>query len=63
MGEQFSMTRSRSSRRTFLKSSTLAAAATALRHAPLLAQASTQADARLEIIPSEQIGTTSPATI
>ena len=54
------MTRSRSSRRTFLKSSTLAAAATALRHAPLLAQASTQADAHIEILPSEPIGTISP---
>jgi len=54
------MTRSRSSRRSFLKSSTLAAAATALRHAPLLAQAATQADARIEVLPSEPIGTISP---
>jgi alpha-N-arabinofuranosidase len=54
------MTRAHSSRRSFLKSSTLAAAATALRHAPLLAQATTQADARIEVLPSETIGTISP---
>jgi alpha-N-arabinofuranosidase len=60
MGEQFYMTRASSSRRSFLKSSTLAAAATALRHAPLLAQAATHADARIEVLPSETIGTISP---
>jgi alpha-N-arabinofuranosidase len=54
------MTRADRSRRSFLKSSTLAAAASALRHAPLLAQAATEVDAHIDIFPSEPIGTISP---
>ena len=50
---------SASSRRAFLKASTLAASAVALRGSHLLAQA-TQADAHIEIIPSEAIATISP---
>src|SRR5438445_13046299 len=46
-------------RRSFLKASTLAASAVALRGSKLLAQ-STQADARIDILPGESIGTISP---
>ncbi len=46
-------------RRSFLKASTLAASAVALRGSNLLAQA-TQADARIDILPGEPIGTISP---
>ncbi len=47
------------SRRSFLKTSTLAASALSLRGSKLLAQ-STQADARIDILPAETIGTISP---
>jgi alpha-N-arabinofuranosidase len=47
------------SRRAFLKTSSLAASAIALRTTPLLAQA-THADARIEILPAEPIATISP---
>jgi alpha-L-arabinofuranosidase len=47
------------SRRHFLKTSAIAASASALRTRPLLAQ-STQADARIEILPAEPIATISP---
>jgi alpha-L-arabinofuranosidase len=47
-------------RRSFLKSSTLAVAAATLRRAPLAAQAVAQTGARIEIIPSEPIGTIAP---
>jgi alpha-N-arabinofuranosidase len=47
------------SRRAFLKTSTLAASALALRTTPLLSQSS-QVDAHIEIMPSEPIGTISP---
>jgi alpha-L-arabinofuranosidase len=47
------------SRRTFLKASTLAASGAALRGSKLLAQTA-QADARIDIIPAEPIGTISP---
>ena len=46
-------------RRNFLKSSTLAASATALRGSRLLGQ-STQADAHIDILPAEPIATISP---
>src|SRR6266487_1439829 len=46
-------------RRSFLKASTLATSAVALRGSNLLAQ-STQADARIDILPAEPIGTISP---
>ena len=46
-------------RRSFLKASTLAASAVALRGSTLLAQ-SAQADARIDILPAEPIGTISP---
>jgi len=49
----------RASRRSFLKTSTLAAAASALRGFSL-ARAATQADAHIEILPSEPIGTIAP---
>jgi alpha-L-arabinofuranosidase len=48
----------KSSRRSFLKSSTLAASALALRGSSLIAQAHT--DARIDIMPAETIGTISP---
>lgn len=48
------------SRRAFLKSSSLAASAVALSRSSLLAQAVTHADASIEIIPAEPIGTISP---
>ncbi|WP_255550989.1 alpha-L-arabinofuranosidase C-terminal domain-containing protein [Granulicella sp. dw_53] len=48
-----------SSRRSFLKTSTLAASALALRTNPILAQA-THADAHIEILPAEPIATISP---
>ncbi|WP_035347345.1 alpha-N-arabinofuranosidase [Edaphobacter aggregans] len=54
------MPRARSSRRSFLKSSTLAAASLALRGSHALAQAATQADAHIEVIPAEPIGTIAP---
>jgi alpha-N-arabinofuranosidase len=47
------------SRRCFLKTTSLAASALALRSKPLMAQ-STQADARIDILPAEPIGTISP---
>jgi alpha-L-arabinofuranosidase len=47
------------SRRSFLKTSTLAATALSLRGGRVLAQA-TQADARIDILPAEPIGTISP---
>ncbi|WP_174243127.1 alpha-N-arabinofuranosidase [Granulicella sp. L60] len=53
------MSPSSSSRRSFLKASTLAASSIALRGSTLLAQA-TQADARIDILPAEPIGTISP---
>src|ERR1700733_13126031 len=46
-------------RRSFLKSSTLAASAVALRGSRLLAQTA-QAEARIDILPGETIGTISP---
>ncbi len=46
-------------RRSFLKASTLAASCVALRSSHLVAQA-TQADARIDILPAEPIGTISP---
>lgn len=54
------MTRNISSRRRFLKSSSLAAAAVALRGSNVLAQSSSQVDARIDINPGEAIGTISP---
>ncbi len=48
------------SRRTFLKASTLAASALALRHSTLLAQSGPHTDASIEILPAETIGTISP---
>jgi alpha-N-arabinofuranosidase len=53
------MSKNPSSRRSFLKASTLAASAVALRGSTLLAQ-SAQADARIDILPSEPIATISP---
>jgi alpha-L-arabinofuranosidase len=53
------MTPRSTTRRSFLKASTLAASAVALRGTNLLAQ-STQADARIDILPGEAIGTISP---
>jgi alpha-N-arabinofuranosidase len=47
------------SRRSFLKTTGLAAAALSLRRAPLLSQ-SAQVDAHIEILPAEAIGTISP---
>ena len=47
------------SRRSFLKASTLAASAIALRGSSLLAQTS-QTDARIDILPGEAMGTISP---
>ena len=47
------------SRRSFLRSSSLAAAAVSLRGSSLLAQA-TQADAYIDVMPGEPIGTISP---
>ena len=52
------MTRDQS-RRTFLKTTSLAAAAVALRGASSVAQ-STQVDAHIELLPAEPIGTISP---
>jgi alpha-L-arabinofuranosidase len=46
-------------RRAFLKTTTLAASALALRTSPLLSQ-SAQVDAHIEILPAEPIGTISP---
>jgi alpha-N-arabinofuranosidase len=54
------MTRTSSSRRRFLKSSSLAAAAVALRGSSLLAQSSAQVDAHIDINPAETIATISP---
>ncbi|QHS52704.1 alpha-N-arabinofuranosidase [Edaphobacter sp. 12200R-103] len=54
------MTRTSSSRRRFLKSSSLAAAAVALRGSSLLAQSSAQVDAHIDIDPGETIATISP---
>ena len=53
------MSSSTTSRRSFLKTSTLAASAMSLRGSKLLAQTA-QADARIDILPSEPIGTISP---
>jgi alpha-L-arabinofuranosidase len=50
----------RNTRRAFLKSSSLAAAAVSLRGSSLLAQSSAMTDARIDISPSEPIGTISP---
>ncbi len=52
-------TKPRPTRRSFLKTSTLAASALALRVNPLLSQ-STQVDAHIEILPAEPIATISP---
>jgi alpha-N-arabinofuranosidase len=49
-----------SSRRRFLKAGTLAATGLALRNSSLLAAASTEADAHIEILPNEAIGTIAP---
>jgi len=49
-----------SSRRAFLKAGTLAAAAVALRNSGGIVQAATQADAHIEIMPNEVIGTIAP---
>jgi alpha-N-arabinofuranosidase len=54
------MTAIHSSRRRFLKSSSLAAAAVALRGSRLLAQSSAQVDAHIDINPAETIATISP---
>ncbi|RZU41723.1 alpha-N-arabinofuranosidase [Edaphobacter modestus] len=54
------MTRNASSRRGFLKSSSLAAAAVALRGSSLYSQASGQVDAHIDINPAEPIATISP---
>jgi len=54
------MSRTGSSRRRFLKSSSLAAAAVALRGSSLLAQSSAQVDAHIDINPAETIATISP---
>ena len=53
------MSQNPTSRRSFLKASTLTASALALRGPALLAQ-SAQADAHIEILPGEAIGTISP---
>lgn len=53
------MAQNRSSRRAFLKASSLAAAAAALRGSSSFAQA-TLADARIEVLPAEPIGTIAP---
>jgi alpha-N-arabinofuranosidase len=53
------MPRNSPTRRSFLKASTLAASTLALRGPRILAQ-STQADAHIEILPNEPIGTISP---
>ena len=53
------MTRTASSRRSFLKSSSIAATALALRGSHVFAQ-SAQVDAHIDISPSEPIGTISP---
>jgi alpha-L-arabinofuranosidase len=58
-GERLPMSLNSTTRRTFLKTSTLAASAVALRGTNLLAQAH-QADARIDILPAEPIGTISP---
>ena len=50
----------KSSRRAFLKTSTLAASAIALRGSTLLAQSGSHTDATIDIFPSEPIGTISP---
>jgi alpha-N-arabinofuranosidase len=49
-----------SSRRSFLKSSTLAAAAVALRGSHAFSQSTAQTDARIEVVPSDAIGTIAP---
>ena len=54
------MTQTSSSRRAFLRSSSLAAAALALRGPHTLAQSATQADGNIQIFPSEPIGTIAP---
>lgn len=54
------MTQDLSSRRGFLKSSSLAAAAVALRGSSLLSQSSSHIDAHIDINPAETIGTISP---
>src|SRR5215469_10920153 len=48
------------SRRSFLRTSSLAASALSLRGRRLLARTATQADGRIDILPSETIGTISP---
>jgi alpha-N-arabinofuranosidase len=55
----FIMSLPTTSRRSFLKTSTLAASAMSLRGSTLLAQ-TTQSDARIDILPAEMIGTISP---
>src|SRR5260370_21029060 len=59
IGERFPMPLHATTRRSFLKASTLAASAVALRGSNLLAQ-STQADARIDILPAQPIATISP---
>src|SRR5579862_9830952 len=59
MENVYLMTPRSTTRRSFLKASTLAASAVALRGSNLLAQA-TQADARIDILPAEPIDTISP---
>ena len=54
IGERLLMYKNPTSRRSFLKASTLTASALALRGPGLLAQ-STQADAHIEILPGEAI--------
>jgi alpha-N-arabinofuranosidase len=58
--ENVFMTRKTSSRRGFIKSSSLAAAAVALRGSALLSQTSSQVDAHIDINPAEPIATISP---
>jgi alpha-N-arabinofuranosidase len=58
-GEYLPMPLNSTTRRSFLRSSTLTASALALRGSGLLAQ-STQADAHIEILPGEPIATISP---
>jgi alpha-N-arabinofuranosidase len=53
------MTQNFASRRSFLKSSSLAAAAVALNGSQLLSQSSTQAEAYIDVLPAEPIGTIS----
>jgi alpha-N-arabinofuranosidase len=58
--ENVFMTQDGSSRRSFLKSSSLAAAAVALRGSSLLSQTASSVDAHIDINPGEPIATISP---